>query len=715
MSDHPFYRLAPYIQEYIYQHRWDELRDIQAKAIEVILDTPHHLILSAGTASGKTEAAFLPILTDLYHRPSHSIGILYIGPTKALINDQFYRLEDLLRHGDLPVWAWHGDVSSSRKKKLLDAPSGVLQITPESLESILINRTLSLPQLFCDLRYVILDEVHIFMNSDRGRQLLCQLARLENYIERPLRRIGLSATLGDKKMAEHWLQAGTEQTVVTIQSETKQAVRLAAEHFYIEKEEEGIDQNSSIGIDQYIFERCQERTKSLIFANSRGQVEGIIASLRQIAWRQGLPDIYHVHHGSISAPLRESAEFAMKADHQPAVTAATITLELGIDIGQLERVIQLDAPFSASSFSQRLGRSGRRNTPSEMWFAFSEERPSGKERVGKQFPWPLLQAAAIVQLALFEKWIEPNRECHYPFSLLYHQTMSVLAGAGELFPAELARRVLPLPPFHHITQDDYRLLLRHLIETDHIERLPQGGLIIGLAGEKVVRNFRFYAVFQENEAFSVRSDRGEIGQITVQPTAGDSFMLAGRAWEVLDVNLTQRIIFVKRKQGRANAGWLGQGGDIHPKVVEKMKEILCSHIVIPYFQPQAQNRLDAARQLAAQIDLQNGQLVATGPDTACLFPWLGTKQFKTMVLYIESAWAANVTIVGSQIPYWIELRCVGGVEVLAPLLREIVWSSLDKGSLVDPDEPLELQKFDPFIPQPLLYKGYLADQIDFPA
>lgn len=133
MSEHPFYRLAPFIQEYIYRHQWTELRDIQVKAAGVVFNSDAHLILAAGTASGKTEAAFLPVLTCLEEEPPSSLGVLYIGPTKALINDQFYRLEGLLEEAHIPVWAWHGDVSADRKRKLLREPRGVLQITPESL------------------------------------------------------------------------------------------------------------------------------------------------------------------------------------------------------------------------------------------------------------------------------------------------------------------------------------------------------------------------------------------------------------------------------------------------------------------------------------------------------------------------------------------------------------------------------------------------------
>ena len=352
-TDNPFYRLAPFIQEYIYRHNWTELRDVQLEACRVLFDTDAHLILAAGTASGKTEAAFLPILTQLSEAPSASVGVLYIGPTKALINDQFLRLTALLVEAELPVWAWHGDVSATQKRKLLQKPSGVLQITPESIESLLLNRRGEILRLFGDLRYVIIDEIHLFMNSERGLQILCQLARIERMIDqqphgkphRKPRRVGLSATLGDYAEAEQWLRADTERDIVTAASQSKSRVRLALEHFQIDSKQTEEKSSAPAPYEQYIFDSVHAKKKALIFANSRSSVEKTIASLRNIAHRQQLPDVYHVHHGSISAPLREAAEAAMQNEHQQAVTAATVTLELGVDIGQLERVLQLESPF----------------------------------------------------------------------------------------------------------------------------------------------------------------------------------------------------------------------------------------------------------------------------------------------------------------------------------------------------------------------------------
>ncbi|MBV7339312.1 DEAD/DEAH box helicase [Chloroflexi bacterium TSY] len=716
MNDNPFYRLAPFIQEYIYRHQWTELRDIQVQACEVLFDTDAHLILAAGTASGKTEAAFLPILTSIYEKPPDSLGVLYIGPTKALINDQFERLTGLLEEVDIPVWAWHGDISSGQKRRLIQNPRGVLQITPESLESLLINRTVELAHLFCELRFVVIDEIHVFMSSERGRQVLCLLERLARSMNEPARRIGLSATLGDYTSAERWLRGNSQQSVMTAVSDARSRIRLSLEHFYQEGEDYT---NNKRGVGafphvQYIFDRAQERTKTLIFANNRRTVEETIGGLRQVAQRLNLPDIYHVHHGSISAGLREAAEDAMKDEHMRAVTAATVTLELGIDIGQLERIIQLEAPFSVASFLQRLGRSGRRGDPSEMWFVCCEEMPTGHDTVPKQLPWSLLQSIAMIQLYVEEKWIEPIRQTRYPYSLLYHQTMSTLTSQGELTPANLARQVLTLSPLRHISQDDYRLLLQHLIETDQIERMENGGLIVGLVGERVVRNFRFYANFEEKEEYLVRSEEGEIGRITEIPAEGERFGLAGRTWEVEEVNSRRRMIFVKLVGGQAQSMWRGGGGEIHTRLLERMRQVLAEKTLYRYLQPRAQERLADARQLAQRVDMHNRRILPLGGDLYAIFPWVGTIGFNTLARYVQHVLKEelDLTVRDAQSPYYLVVKCPAGMHALDKQLTTIETSNLSGLELLSEDEAPQQHKYDRFVPKTLLRKGYVEDYLD---
>ncbi|BAY19364.1 DEAD/DEAH box helicase-like protein [Anabaenopsis circularis NIES-21] len=705
-----FNRLAPFIQEYIYHHNWTELRPVQIAACEVIFDTDAHLLVAAATAAGKTEAAFLPVLTVLHNHPTNTIGALYISPIKALINDQFERLNGLLKTADIPVYHWHGDVAQSRKNQLLKNPQGILQITPESLESLLINKHHDLVRLFGDLKFVIIDEIHAFMGSERGCQIICQLQRLANTIQSQPRRIGLSATLGDYSLAEEWLRSGTDKQVITPTIEVgKRQIKLAVEHFYLRD-----DINSSAIYDNYLFNLTKNQ-KCLIFANNRTQTESVIASLRQIAQEQAQPDIYHVHHGSISASLRQAAEKAMQEPHHPAVTAATLTLELGIDIGNLERVIQLESPLSVASFLQRLGRAGRRGVAADMRFVCVEDEPSQEAYLPEQIPWQLLQCIAIIQLYLEERWIEPIKPPKYPLSLLYHQTMSILLATGEISPANLAKQVLKFPPFAAITQEDFKLLLRYLIDINHIHKTEQGKLIIGLAGEKIVGRFQFYAVFADNQEYVVKQGTTEIGSIVTPPPVGNQFGLAGRTWEVLEVDFKRKVVLAKQVDGKATVYWRGSGGSIHTKILRKMRQVLLEDMEYSYLQKNAKQRLKIVRELVQSAGLAKSNILQLDKNKCCIFPWVGTVTYRTLERLLNSFCRESLEIssIGGINPYYLILKLgKGKFKNLQPEIASLCEQRISAEDLVSTAEAPEMQKYDEFIPHPLLRKAFAHDYLD---
>jgi ATP-dependent helicase Lhr and Lhr-like helicase len=718
IMSHPYQRLAPFIQEYVYEQGWADLRQVQIEACQVIFETDAHLLIAAGTASGKTEAAFLPVLTLLHDDPPKTVGAMYIGPIKALINDQFDRLTDLLKQAEIPVWAWHGDVVQSRKQKLIKNPKGILQITPESLESLLINKSKEIERLFGDLRFVIIDEIHAFIGSDRGSQILCQLARLAKLTRAQPRRIGLSATLGDYSLAEAWLRSGTTNPVITPQVQGGQRkIQLAIEHFYnpqlIVRAKGDTSDSTFSPYHLHLFKQSQTH-KCLIFANGRMQTEAAIAALRQIAHAKGLPDIYHVHHGSISAALREAAENAMRDPHLPAVTAATVTFEMGIDLGQLDRVIQLESPASVSSFLQRLGRSGRRGSPADMRFICAEDKPTGAEDIPEKLPWQLLQAIAIIQLYLEEKWIEPIQPLRYPLSLLYQQTLSTLLANGELAPAALAQQVLTLPPFQAIAQNDFRQLLRHLIEIDHIQKTKEGGLIVGLTGEKIVRNFKFYAIFPDNEEYVVREDAIELGSIVHPPSIGERFALAGRTWEVVELDSKRKEVMVKQAQGESSITWHGGGGEIHTRILQRMRQILFEDQDYPYLQNGAKERLQDARKLARDHELDRTAIVLLEDKYCCIFPWVGTLEFRTLERFINlhCREALKIKSVQGRSPYFLVVN-LGKCELrnLYCEITSLADRHLDLETLLKPDEAPKLQKYDEFIPVELLRKAFIHDYL----
>ncbi len=724
-----FSRLTPWIQEWIYQEGWEEFRPIQIEAAKAIFDSDSHLLLCSGTASGKTEAALLPALTLLDASPASSLGILYIGPLKALINDQFKRVENLLKEANIPVYRWHGDVDQRHKNKLMANPRGILQITPESLESILINKKLEICRLFGDLRFIIIDEVHSFMGGDRGRQILAQLERVSREIDRIPRRIGLSATIGDPSYAANWLASGTNIPVIVPDIvEPPRKIRLAVEHF-LEPTWIGATTRETLPIfgealpsHRYIFENTLGK-KVIIFSNTREATELVTRGLREIALHRGYPDRYHVHHSCIANLLRESAETFMKDDDEPHVTAATLTLELGMDIGGIERIIQLLAPSSVSSFVQRLGRSGRRlNQPSEMMFVISEDPPSEKVSFTRTLPWYFLQTISIIQLYLEEKWIEPAIQLKFPISLLYHQTMSILASSGELSPASLAHRVLTLSPFKYVNQNAFRDLIQHLISINHIEQLQDGGLIVGLTGEKIVRNFRFYAVFRDYSVeFSIKEEvtLQELGHIDRMLFPGETVLIAGDAWEVTEIHPHQKLLLVKKIE-RAFYVWPGRRPDTHTKVLQKMRSILLENTLYGYLQDGAKRRITEARTWGSKNHLDTEVVFKLSGKRFALFPWVGTIEYQTLhriLRFIGKDYGISHVRPPPRIdpePYFItfDSEDINNPSELTELLKNIVKSVNSPKDLIDSNEKFLLERYDHYLSKKMQQKAFTTDYLN---
>ncbi|MGN0553811.1 MAG: DEAD/DEAH box helicase, partial [Oscillospiraceae bacterium] len=668
-----FNRYAPFVQDFIYRNNWENLRAIQVAAADGIFNTDENVLLSASTASGKTEAAFFPILTLFSEDPPRSVGAIYIGPLKALINDQFMRLNDLCAEGEIPVWHWHGDVSQSHKAKLLKNPSGILQITPESLEALLIHKHAAIPRLFGDLRFIVIDEVHSLMRGDRGGQTLCLIERLSKMAGVNPRRIGLSATIGDLESTGEFLASGTGRGTVIPRIEAKgMKWRLSMEHFFVSDVQASEGKNTEEALPEleeptdtapqyadpgigYIFEHTRGK-KCLVFVNSREECEAVTTTLRQYCESKHEPDRFLIHHGNLSASYRETAEAVMKDEDQFQTTVTTATLELGIDIGRLERAFQIDAPFTVSSFLQRMGRTGRRDLPPEMWFVIREEQPEARAMLPETIPWKLIQGIALIQLYLEERWVEPPKLDRLPYSLLYHQTMSTLASCGELTPAQLASKVLTLKYFHRISQDDFRIMLRHLIEKEHIAKTENGGLIVGLAGEKITNSFKFYAVFKENEEYTVRCGSQELGTIVMPPPAGEKIALAGHVWVVDEVDHKRRLVYCTQVKGRVPAYFGDCPGDINTKVLLRMKEVLREEKTYPYLMKNALARLDEARHTAVNSGVTNEPLICLGGDMWCLFPWLGSYGFLAMERFIKIKCAPILGIKGisPSRPYFIQ-------------------------------------------------------------
>ena len=750
-ADVVFGRFPEFIKEYIYRAGWDSLREVQTAAAKVIFDSDDNLLLTSATASGKTEAAFFPVLSDVYYKPSHSVAVLYIAPLKSLINDQFSRMEDLLSEAGMPVYHWHGDVGASHKEKLLRSPSGILQITPESLESLLINRSNDIVRLFCDLRYVIIDEIHTLTGSDRGNQIICQLCRIAEKIGFHPRRIGLSATIGDSALACRWLGGGSgRETVCPPLSAEKIRWRLGLEHFFasdsspVRKEARTMTLSDASGIAtgeaeapaqdlqgqaslgqadgkvlldagyEYLYE-CVYGRRALVFSNSREETEYVTATLRQISRARGEEDLFYIHHGNISAALREEAELSMKQEERDVVCCATVTMELGIDIGKLERVAQVGSPNSVSNFLQRLGRSGRRGSPPEMMMVFREEEPLPNAPLPELIPWDLIRAIAIIQLYIERRFIEPPAIKKLPFSLAFQQTLSLLMSRGEQKPKELAERILSMPAFEHMPKESYRELLVSMIKSDAIELTEEGGLIVGLFGERVTNSFKFYAVFSDSEDFTVRCGSDEIGTITTPPPVSDRFALAGRVWEVLELDVPRRLVYVRAVEGKMEVSWPGDYGEIHKEILLRMREVLVTdEQVYAYLKPNAAQRLREARETCRRAGMGECSLIHLGGFSWCLFPWTGTRGFRTVRRFL-ARYAQQLCISGIEyhgceyISFKLER---GDGRELAKKIRSIIKrGGIDLTALVSPTEAPSYDKYDEHVPPSLLRAAYCADRL----
>ena len=750
-----FYRYAPFIQDYIFRSGWKTLRGVQNAAGDAIFNTKDNVLLTASTASGKTEAAFFPILTLLDEEPSQSVGVLYIAPLKALINDQFGRLNELCEEAGIPVYRWHGDVSQSHKRKLLRKPSGILQITPESLESLMINKHMEIPSLFGDLRFIVIDEIHSLLRGDRGMQTFCLIERMCRLAGCDPRRIGLSATIGNPEEAGKFLAAGSGRpTVIPRFDGGKEVWRLSMEHFFNTdpqadelytdpradelcedpqtEETNDSEEHAVLPEDMpitepatdtapkaadpglgYIFEHTRGK-KCLIFTNSREECESVCQVLRQYCEANHEPERFLIHHGNLSASYRESAEEEMKDDDSLLSVCATATLELGIDIGKLERAFHIDAPFTVSGFLQRLGRTGRRGEPSEMWFVMRENHPEARAMLPDLIPWYMIQGIALIQLYIEERFVEPPKADRLPYSLLYHQTMSTLASCGEMTPGELASRVLPLNCFSRVTTEDYRLLLRHLLEIDHINRTENGGLIVGISGERITNNYKFYAVFRENIEYRVHNGSQELGTIVKPPPVGDKIAIAGRVWVVEEVDHKRREVYCSLVKGNIPAYFGDVAGEIHTRILERMFGVLSEEKTYPYLMSHAAGRLKEARKCFYNAGMENKYLIHLGGRMWALFPWLGSYAFLALERFLKIRCGKRLGLKGlnSSRPYYMQFTMNVSEKEFYQITSEEAAAEFDPLELVYPGEVPVFEKYDEFVPEDLVRKGFAYGVLD---
>lgn len=711
-----FHLLDERIQRFIWAEGWESLRDAQEEAIPLILKADRDVIVAAATAAGKTEAAFLPALTHLLQSDPPGL-IVYISPLKALINDQFGRLDRLCEQLEVPVWPWHGDISATVKTRFLAKRQGVLLITPESLEALLCNRGTAIGAAFAQLTFFVVDELHAFIGAERGKQLQSLMHRIERVIGRTVPRIGLSATLGDMSLAADFLRPGKGQGVAMVVSkssgtELKILVKGYEEPQVVRKDEddEPPEPVTPAQIAAHLFKGLRG-SNNLVFPNSRREVERYTHLLNKLCETQQVPNEFWPHHGSLSKEIRAETEAALKQKEQPASAICTNTLELGIDIGAVKSVAQIGPPPSVASLRQRLGRSGRRKgEPAILRGYCVEDAVGGKPSIDTELRLGTVRMAAMISL-LLEGWFEPPMSKGAHLSTLVQQMLSFIAQNGGATIGQLYGLLCgAATPFTGVSKEEFVELVRHLGQQQLLMQDSAGTLLHGTVGEKFVNHYTFYAAFATDEEFRIVTGGRTLGTLPVSQalTIGQRILFAGKTWRVEDIDDEQKVIFVIRAGGGAPPLFSGGAGRTHTRVRQRMRELLESREVPAYFDETAKRFLAEARANYAARGLATEFVVNQGSEVL-LLTWLGDAANEALACLLQRrGFTANA---GGP-----------GVEVLKGqhTTEDIVDALFD--AAVDDTPPLDLlladvknlqrEKWDWALPDRLLRKAYASLYLD---
>ncbi|HGK7311138.1 TPA: DEAD/DEAH box helicase [Aeromonas hydrophila subsp. hydrophila] len=630
-------RLDERIRRWIWQRGWTSLRDAQQRAIPALINADRDVIIAAATAAGKTEAAFFPILTHLLTTEESGL-VIYISPLKALINDQWQRLDELCETLGLAVTRWHGDVSYDIKRRFLANPRGVLLITPESLEALFIRRGAALAVLLAGLRYIVIDEMHAYIGDERGKQLQSLMHRLDLVLGRSVPRVGLSATLGDMRLAAAYLRSQAPDQVTLIESnDGKQQLSILVKCYLLGKDVDAMDEGSPLqAICNHLY-RILRGTNNLVFPNSRSAVEVITDQLRQRCERDRLPNEFWAHHGSLSQTYRAEAEKALKSGATPATAICTSTLELGIDIGAVKNVCQLGRPPAVASLRQRLGRSGRRPGESAILRGYLIER---ELRPGSSMSdllrESMIQTIAMIRL-LIEGWFEPPEPTGMHASTLVHQIMSMIAERNGATAAELWSWLLaPGAPFAAaISKTEFLQLLTGMGQRDLITQDKAGHLLHGRLGERLINDRDFYATFASAEEFRLMHGSTELGTLplSLPLMPGQRVIMAGQRWEVLQINEQERAIYVTPSKSGAIPPYESAGTGVHDRVRQEMKTVLAGDFSVPFLDVTGQEMLAEARETFNLAGLQQAQLIGT--EDVLALTWAGSKANNALVLLLD--------------------------------------------------------------------------------
>jgi ATP-dependent Lhr-like helicase len=576
-----FDRLHPALQHHIVNSLgWSSLHPLQEQAIAPLLAGDHALLI-APTAGGKTEAAFFPLLSRMLREDWRGLTLLYVCPLRALLNNLRGRLQHYGRLVGRRVGMWHGDVGQSERRRIIEDPPDCLLITPESLEVILVSRRRKKEQLFEHLRAVVVDEIHAFAGDDRGWHLLAVLERVSRLAGRELQRVGLSATVGAPESLLGWL--------ATPSATPRRVIEPAAGHLgaaAVTLDYVGDLQNAAT-----VIARLHQGEKRLVFCDSRSRVEELAAALRRLEVET------FVSHSSLAREERHRAERAF-AEGSNCVIVATSTLELGIDVGDLDRVIQIDAPYKVASFLQRLGRTGRRPGVQRncLFLTTTDET--------------LVRAAGLLRL-WGDGYVEPVVPPASPFHILAQQLMALALQQGGIGTQSWWPWVAGMPSFAAMAQDDVAAIVRYMIDTEILAQ-DSGVLWLGRTGEERFgrQNFmELLSVFTSDPLVGVYHGRAHLGEVDPATFALRRedlpvLLLAGRSWMVKSVDWDERLAYVEPVKEGGKSRWLGHGQPLGYRLCQAIRRVLA----------QEQPAGEMSKRAVAQLGRVRGDYVGLEPD-----------------------------------------------------------------------------------------------------
>lgn len=596
---------------YIHEKGWPSLTKIQNASIKAFYTTNNNLILSAPTASGKTEACLLPAISKVSSWDK-GIKILYISPLIALINDQFKRISDMCLDMDIPITSWHGEASQSKKEKIIANPRGIVLITTESIEAMLVNKSELAKTFFLDVEYIIVDEIHSFLFGNRGLQLKSLLERILRYTYNIPRMIGLSATIGEDNydLAKEFFNNGLDTNILVDKS--RNDLDFTIDYFNTEK----------VSLD--VISKLREYALDgpmLIFPNSRDKVETIAVKLNQLFKEKGEDIKVFAHHSSVSKQKRSEIEnFAKEAKKEKFAICATSTLELGIDIGTVASVSQYGSAHNVLTLAQRLGRSGRISKTSILHQISTN-------------PWELLESLATIKLYQ-DSILDPIEKTAKAYDVFAHQVLSSLLENFGMDIDEYKYLNKTLTSFSDITDEEFEKISEFLQKEGYIE-IIENQVIAGTAIEKLMIKGNFYNQFVLSGVYNVYNDKGKIGELEIRPEiqVDSNIYLAGSIWRITQILYKNKKILVEKANAGKAPKFSGIGDmDVSKLVRNKMKEILKNPDKI-FDNDEINEVIDNLKEEFSDDDY----LFVAGKDTVSLRTFQSSKVNRTLTIMLNIA------------------------------------------------------------------------------